>query len=62
MKNSVDIKFTRDRSTWIARQQRTQQDWYSEYRSSGAEYQMTYAEFKKQKQKQKRTRRSADAK
>ena len=52
MKNSVDIKFTRDRAIHKAQQFYSQKGWYKEYLESGAQYRMTFLEFKSIKRKQ----------
>lgn len=51
MKNQTDIEFTRARGRYTAKQFYTQKDWYQEYLDSGAQYRMTFTQFKKQKQK-----------
>lgn len=58
MKNQVDREFTRNRGKHIAKQFYNTQGWYQEYLDSGAQYRMTFTEFKARKRKQlKRSRR-----
>lgn len=58
MKNSTDIKFTRDRGRYRAARFYNTQGWHQEYLDSGAQYRMTFSEFKKSKRQQmQRTRK-----
>ena len=57
MKNSVDREFTINRSKHTAKLSYIQKDWWKEYLESGAQYRMTYTQFKKQKQKQSRKKK-----
>lgn len=54
MKNNTDREFTKNRNKHINRLRYIQKDWYKEFLDSGAQYQMTYAQFKKQKSKKNR--------
>ena len=51
MKNQTDIEFTRARGRHTAKQFFEQKDWYQEYLDSGAQYRITYTEFKGRKRK-----------
>lgn len=57
MKNSVDIEFTKNRSKHRARQFYAQKDWHKEFLESGAQFRMTFTEFKKQKQRKQRKKK-----
>lgn len=51
MKNHTDIEFTRNRAKHRAKQFYAQKDWYKEYIESGAQYSMTYTQFRAQKRR-----------
>lgn len=56
MKNKVDIEFTKNRSKYLLRQRYATKDYYKEYLESGAQYSMTYLQFKAKKRKQNITK------
>lgn len=57
MKNEVDIEFTVNRSKHKTKQFFKYRGWYEEFLSSDAQYRMTYAQFKKRKEQQIKSKR-----
>lgn len=54
MKNEVDKTFTKNRNAFVNKVRFAQKNWYQEFLDSGAQYRMTYAQFKKQKSRKNR--------
>lgn len=54
MKNEVDKTFTKNRNAFVNKVRFAQKNWYQEFLDSGAQYKMTYAQFKKQKSRKNR--------
>lgn len=59
MKNQTDTDFTKNRRAYIAKGLSAQAGWYQEYLDSGAQYRMTYTQFKKQKTRKNRSKNKA---
>jgi hypothetical protein len=52
MKNRTDIGFTKNRTGHQASMLLAQQGWHKEFLESGAQFKMTFSEFKKLKRKE----------